>query len=575
MHIDSWQIIQAKDGNITAKENGSFLHSSYAPEKEASQLVKKSDFPFCKGAVFYSTGLGYSVINYAKTFPERTIIIVEPDEKYFFASLSFLDWSPVFSLSSIIIALVPPVETSVSLIESVGFSSCAFFSNAVHTQHAKKYFFTLQTLATRNIQKDKINVATTKKFLKLWTKNACKNIFAYTKFDGVNIYENNIKGVPFTILAAGPSLEDILPHLTEIKKRSVLVCVDTALRSCLNSGVEPDFIIIGDPQYYAYRHIADSSAKNSTLIADIAVYPSVFRFACKKIVLSSSPFPICKWFEKKFGKRGELGMGGSVSSNAWNFAHFAGANEIYIAGLDLSYPKNNTHAKGSTFETNALVSAKRTSPAESKNILHYLFAGLEEGSDYNGNKVITDSKMKMFAWWFESRIASLPQTKTYTFCSKGLSIPGVNVTTVKSFLQKPIIENKKIDLFKNAEKKSNAIEKKLFATIYEQFKSEFNTLYENAKNGLELCKNILENKTEDASLTKNTMQKITLLEQTIFESEQKEFAHLVYTVSKSIFESEQNVKSENKILQSKCFFEELLKYASLMTHCIKGLTRVF
>ena len=52
--------------------------------------------------------------------------------------------------------------------------------------------------------------------------------------------------------------------------------------------------------------------------------------------------------------------------------------------------------------------------------------------------------MKMFAWWFESRLAGCPETKPYTLSPQGLAVPGIQNAELSSLLSRPeIIENKK------------------------------------------------------------------------------------------------------------------------------------
>ena len=40
-------------------------------------------------------------------------------------------------------------------------------------------------------------------------------------------------------------------------------------------------------------------------------------------------------------------------------------------------------------------------------------ANPQTAESYNGNAVLTDSRMKMFAWWFESQISKNPQIENY------------------------------------------------------------------------------------------------------------------------------------------------------------------
>lgn len=498
--IPFWTVQKAKNGSITASENGTLIHSSYNPQRESLQTVQKSNFEDCTTAVFYSCGLGYAPAAYAGLYPDHTLIIIEPDPRYFFAALTLIDWTPVFACSSCIIAPGCPPETAVSLIEQKGIGHCAFFSVPAQTAHARQYFDVLHSLVERNRHKDEINNATLQRFGALWLGNSCANIKQYGVLDGVNIYSGRAAGLPFTVVAAGPSLEEILPYLAEIKKRSVIVCVDTALRACLRAGVEPDFIVIADPQYYAYRHIAGLTAPSSVLITDAAVYPAVYRFPCRKTVLFSSFFPVGQWVEKRLGGKGSLGAGGSVASSAWNFAYLAGSRKIYTTGLDLSFPGRKTHIKGSTFEQSAHAVSFRTSPAESITLPALFSGGAEYGSDYTGAPVLTDARMKMFAWWFESRLAECTDAQTYTFSRKGLAIPGIVYTDIDALLSKPPVYDEKRLFLEKSEKTASSCSHALykFDTVLREFTENASDLYAAAKKGKSLCEKALSTPPEDS-----------------------------------------------------------------------------
>lgn len=533
--IPFWNIQQAKNGSITAVEDGTLLHSSYNPEREALQTVQKSDFQGCTAAVFCGFGLGYTPAAYAEVYSGRTIVIIEPDPSHFFAALTLIDWTPVFACPSCIIALACPAETVIPLIEQSGIAHCAFFSVPSQTAHARNYFETVRILIDRNRRKDEINTATLERFSKLWMKNSCTNISQYGRLDGVNIYAGRASSIPFTLIAAGPSLEDILPYLAEIKKRSVIVCVDTALRACLRAGTEPDFIVIADPQYYAYRHIAGLSSPSSVLITESAVYPAVYRFPCRKYVLCSSLFPTGQWFEKRLGKKGDLGAGGSVASTAWNFAYLAGGRDIYTAGLDLSFPGKKTHIKGSTFEQEVHSYSIRTRPAETENLPALFSAAAEYGTDYTGKPVLTDSRMKMFAWWFESRLASCPAAKTYTFCKKGLLIPGITPVNIDDFLAKPEITAEKHIFFEQSERNTGAAHpsQKEFEAVSGEFKAGLSGLYDTARHAQHICERALSAPSSDSAFA-GLRSRLSVLDNNIAGSSFKEIASLVFPTERQL-----------------------------------------
>ena len=461
-----WKLETAKNQSITASEtvpSGTVrLHSAYNPEREAAGSVGRDEVFQKSSIVFYGFGLGYHVIECAKLLKARVgdqprLVLIEPDVAHFFAAMSVLDWTPVFEIEKLIIAIGAPAESVLPLLEDgsrvnigeTGVSDAYFFDIPAFTAHAAPYFDTVRSIIKRNQRKNEINAATLKKFGKLWCRNSLKNLEQYGQCGLINCLENKAyddegKALPFLIIGAGPSLETILPHIKDLQDRCVTVCVETALRALLRAGVQPDFIILTDPQFWAYRHIAGLCAPQSVFITEVSAYPSVFRFKCRNLLLCSSQFPVGQFAQKKLGLTpGDLGTGGSVASSAWNFAHLAGACEIYTAGLDFAFPNKQTHIKGSSAEQTYHTLASRLVTPDKFTAGSLYSANATKGTDYTGSPVLTDSRMKMFAWWFEARLAACPETKTYTLDPLGLNTPGIVAADPAELLRRPPLSSRK------------------------------------------------------------------------------------------------------------------------------------
>lgn len=469
--IDFWKIALAKNGSPTAEDLCTSpavrLHSSYNPEREAYNAVTQAALLEKSAVVFLGCGLGYHLTQLAdyltassgenkhsqQTPSSKKIILIEPNAEYFFAALALLDWTSVFRIEKLVLAIGCPQENLIPLLEdsehinigSTGVSDSYFFDIPAFTAHAQDYFCGVRTLIQRNKTKNDINAATYKKFSKLWIRNSKNNLENITRCSTVKQFLQEEKAFAQAqkdsyykrdclIVAAGPSLEKILPFMKELQKYFTIICVETALRALLRLKVQPDFIILTDPQYYAYRHIAGLSAPGSILVCPLSVYPAVFRFNCREILLCSDFFPISTFFEKQLGEFGNLGAGGSVASSAWNLAYQLKAQRIFLAGLDLSFPSKQIHIKGSSAEQTFHTKANRLISAEKSSCASMYSANPEYGLSYNGKKVLTDSRMKMFAWWFESRLAACPDVKTFTLCPESLKIPGVEVADIEEVL---------------------------------------------------------------------------------------------------------------------------------------------
>lgn len=564
-----WKFVSSKSSLPTVLENSVFLHSSYSPQKEAESLIFSLNNDEITTLFFCSFALGYAPLAASKRFPNKTIILIEPDTKYFLASLSVLDWEDFFKIPNCVIITGCEPSNVIQFLDKAGSKNhYKFIAQKNQTQHASSWFNTLSTLVTRNQNKNEINDATLEKFSSLWLKNSCKNISKFAKLDGINIYENkNIENLPCVVLAAGASLEKILPHLKEIKKRAIIICVDTALRACLRFGVEPDFIILIDPQFYAAQHILGLASPSSVLITESAAYPSVYRFPCRKIVLVSSLFPLGKYFEKHLGKKGELSTGGSVATVAWDFANYIGSKNIYMAGLDLGFSKKQTHFKGSTFEEKSHTESKKINTAETQGTRILFSANTENAKNYDGEQIITDSKMKLFAWWFESKIAGQKtQCKTFTFSTKGLFIPGIAPYPITDFLNQKEILKEKSEFFLNSEKidSSKSENTKKFTECLENLLLSFGDLYNLAQKGFSLSKKVLYHpeKYTEIKAQEKVFAELNKIDKDIFESDAKDSASLVFPSEKKLeCLIQKKGKSDNpfiaNILRSSIIYSEL------------------
>ena len=471
-----WQIQSAKNREPTAKSQGIFLHSAYNPTREAAAINQNEDIKKTSATVMLGLGLGYHLVQWAKSFSktEKKLIVIEPDLEYFVAAMCFTDFSEVFEVKNLVLALACPLDQVIHLIEDSskinigdsGVSDAFVFQNNAFMSHNPQYFNTVKTIIQRNKRKNEINAATLKKFGKLWCKNSVKNLYALTEHPNISQFCKT--DIPFLILGAGPTLNEFLDFLPLVKNKVITICAETALHALLKNNFEPDFILLTDPQYWAYRHIAGLHAEKSFLVTEVCAYPSVFRFKCREIILCTSQFPVGKFFEQNLKMNlGDLGTGGSVICSAWNLAEFLGAEKIFTAGVDLGFPLGQTHIKGSSAEQTYHTLSTKLQTAEKFTASAISTAAAQNAEDFEGNKIITDSRMKLFAWWLESRIAACPKVKTYTLSKKSMFIPGISVAEKDDVLKLPEQSKKKEEFLNSIYSKKISIKEQ--AELKEKF----------------------------------------------------------------------------------------------------------
>ncbi len=547
-----YQFSFAKNGALTASENSLAIHSAYNPQREAEQTAEKNKGSQKEIFLFAGIGLGYLPQTFAKKFPQKTFVILEPDAPHFFAALACLDFEEILKIEKLFFIIGADAQQAAALVENAGgFENAQVFLTNAQAFHAEKYFENFFALEKQNAQKSQVNTNTLERFGMLWLKNSARNLQEMRQLCGANIFfgegnfavenfDRKIQGgdfenpIPSVILAAGPSLEKVLPHLAQIKERAILIALDTSLRAILRAGVEPDFIVLTDPQFHAAQHIAGLSSPSSILILESAVYPSAFRFDCRKKILISSLFPLGKFIESRLGKKGELSSGGSVATTAWEFARAIGSEKIFFAGLDLGFPQKKTHVKGSTFEEAAHIFSTRTASAETSLCTILFSVKNKTAFDYDGKKIITDERMMLFANWFENKIAAISQEKnsalTFTFSREGIFIKGIDFFSLEEFLELPKIKEQKKVFFERAEKKDSSYKKNEFDAVLEKLTKQFEELKKNCERAKALCNDILCGDPR----ANNLLLELDFLDKEILSSDAKNVAALVFPTQRRL-----------------------------------------
>ena len=154
-----------------------------------------------------------------------------------------------------------------------------------------------------------------------------------------------------------------------------------------------------------------------------------------------------------------------------------GCKTIYVAGLDLGFPDGKTHAKGSTFEEKANTNANRLKNAETAISGALFSANTKTLRSYNGKAIRTDSRMTMYAWWFESRCAEYSAVRTYTLTSESLSIPGISPAELSAVLAGPDKQEEINAFIENCEAQSNS-------TSFEERRAELDRALSSLRNDL-------------------------------------------------------------------------------------------
>ncbi|MCL1959237.1 MAG: DUF115 domain-containing protein [Spirochaetes bacterium] len=429
---------------------GIYVHSQRDPEREGQRLVQ-SVASGKEPVVVLGFGLGYAACNAAEL--GQPVIIVEKYKNLLLKALELRDLTGLLQKKNIVFVIGGSGD---GIINALGIvyalvypehsekrSAPAIIKNKALIELDKTWYGAIEEKIRTWAMKDEVNAATLKRFGKRWVRNLSRNKGAIRDYPGISRLENLAakngasSAAPVFLAAAGPSLDKIRPMLGEIYKRCIVVAVDTNLRFFVKNGTPPDFVLTVDPQFWNSRHLDRCVSERTALIAEPAVYPSVLNLPFKRIFLCGSLFPFGAFLEKHVDQKGRLGAGGSVATTAWDFARSLGAQEIWIAGLDLAFPCLKTHFKGARFEEISNSNSVRFRPVES-----WVSSALRDGGPFfarssSGGQVLTDRRLSLYAAWFENQFSKYPQVRNFGIFQEGLAITGLESADVKTLLALP------------------------------------------------------------------------------------------------------------------------------------------
>jgi hypothetical protein len=444
------QIETAVSGAPVLRLRGIHVHSPRDPEREGRRLAETIKAPSGGGRagplVILGFGLGYAASAAAELAADRPLIIVEKYRFLLRKAMELRDLRGLLAKNNIV--FVPGgsgegVSRALALFDENGeYSPPLVIRNRSLVSMDEEWYAVVEGRIRTWTMRDNVNMATLKRFGKRWVRNLARNMSAIRDMPGISRLEGLASGsgqepLPVFLAAAGPSLDSAGPLLAEIRRRCVVVAVDTSLRFLLKHGADPDFVLVVDPQFWNSRHLDRCRSPHTRLIAESAAYPPVLHLPFKAVYLCGSLFPLGSFIERRVDPKGTLGAGGSVATTAWDFARTLGAQDIWIAGLDLAFPGLKTHFRGALFEDRSLAETGRRSPVET-----WLVRALRDGLPFlasaaSGGQVLTDRRLSLYAAWFENRFRQFPQVRSRSLSAGGLAIAGLEPAEPAALLALP------------------------------------------------------------------------------------------------------------------------------------------
>ena len=174
------------------------------------------------------------------------------------------------------------------------------------------------------------------------------NIKSVERDQNVTKLYNKYYGKTIYVAGAGPTLISQYEKLRE-SKSEVLICVDAALKPLIEAGIEPNYVVSIDAHETIIAEFLKCKLKHPDQVSLIyfpTLHPDALNVWKGPRYAAYSPSPLFSNISLCL-PRGILFSSGSVIHPAIDLAVKMGAHDIKLCGVDLSYPRQQSHVTGS------------------------------------------------------------------------------------------------------------------------------------------------------------------------------------------------------------------------------------
>jgi hypothetical protein len=416
------------------------LHSRYDPLREARNALKNCDYSGADYFIFLGFGLGYllDALLEVHADPSNHYFIIESDLEIIKAALEARDLSAILSLPKIHFAWPPsgPAlgEQWQSFFDPIQAQKSVFLNHlpsiALNTGLFKTAAETINSQTFRIFTDINTLVAKSQNFL----DNFVQNLLKAARAPGIVHFAGLFSGLPAAIVSAGPSLDKNIHELRGHEEQILILSTDTALKPLLAAGIEPHFVLTGDPSAQNYRHLHGAPTREAFLVAEATAFPAVFEEFEKKIIACTFENSSLRSLSDLLGNKGALRAWGSVATMALDFALYLRCNPIVFIGQDLAYTDERIYCSGICFDEEWF--AEITDPAGWHDQMKKLRSGRTTIAmeDILGRPIETTDKLAAYWNWINKTICCHPEKRFINATEGGILRENVEILSLRETL---------------------------------------------------------------------------------------------------------------------------------------------
>lgn len=420
------QAAVAKNGLPTLKalEDGRefYLHSPYDPANEGNRWAEGLDATGENVICVLGVGMAYHLEKVLERFAHVPVFAVEPAGGPFSLALHERDLSHLLANRNLNLCLEEDplairefihAKISYEMIEKL-----KVFDYPPIARAFQENFKEVKRAVLEGGTAVYVDVVTIRTFYKQWTENVYNNLVPIISSPGVKELFSRFENVPGIVVAAGPSLNKNVRLLAEAKGKMLIIAVDTAMRVLMKEGITPDLVVTIDPEPLTSKLWEEVKSAGFGIVFEAGVHHWIPNNVDGRFFAARcNHYPMLVWLESVFPEKGQLKLGPSTASVAFNLAYKMGLRPIVMVGQDLAFSEGLTHARDTMF-------GKEVKLGESP----------VEVEGYYGGKVMTSWPLHSMLQWFETHIRSLEDCMVINATEGGANIRGTARMALKEVI---------------------------------------------------------------------------------------------------------------------------------------------
>lgn len=452
---------ETKDKQMTLVCNEYYLHSKYAPLKEAQRLAEQYYKPHHLHVVF-GFGNGFLIEELIKKCHfNEPILVIDPLIDKGLIPYKKIAYDRLYTVSMDSLEVVESMmdqlssyTTNILLIQSINYNHIALDELEIIAKLVKEVQY-----------KQVTNIKTSAWFAEQWQINYFMNLIQTSSDKSLNVLKKTTNA-PIVIAAGGPSLVKQLPYVKKYRDKMILICAGSTINSLLKYNIDPDYVVSIDGGIANYNHFKDLKLTKSRLI-----YSPMMHYGIKKsfekdayIITPHVRPALQKHLKKQLNLDTPIIFGGgSVAHFSLSIAKYMTSGPIALIGQDLAFTNNQSHAEGNLGQENDK-------------------QGEMAIEGYNGTVVNSTAKFKVMINTFNEMQLLEPHENTVFNCTEGGA-------RLKEYEEQPFsvfLENNCLDSIQIAsdERAGNSASEFKITQEFESYKA----ILQNLTEGLEIVK---------------------------------------------------------------------------------------